>query len=45
MPKLDIIIAIPKSKAVGEAIIDIRAKANILSTSLARALGYLILRT
>ena len=45
MPKLDIIIAGLKSKAIREAIVDIRAKANVLPTSLARALGYLILGT
>ena len=45
IPKLDIIVARPKSEAIREAIVDIRAKANILPTSLARALGCLILRT
>ena len=35
----------PKSKTIQEAIIDIGAKANVLPTSLARALGYLILGT
>ena len=44
MPKLNIIIARPKSKVVKKAIIDIRIKANIMLTSLIRELGYLILR-
>src|ERR1700721_895276 len=43
MPKLDITVAGPKNKATREAIVDIEAKANVLPTSLARALGYLIL--
>ena len=45
MPKLNVIIARPKSKAVGKVIIDIRAKANVLLTSLIRELGCLILGT
>ena len=45
MPKLDITVARPKNKATREAIVDIRAKANVLPTSLARALGCLILGT
>jgi hypothetical protein len=45
MPKLDITVAGPKSKAIREAIVDIGAKANVLPTSLARALGCLILGT
>jgi hypothetical protein len=45
MPKLDIIVVGPKSKAIREAIVDIGAKANVLPTSLARALGCLILGT
>src|ERR1700721_3968649 len=45
MPKLDITVARPKNKATREAIVDIEAKANVLPTSLARALGCLILRT
>ena len=45
MPKLDIIVAGPKNKATREAIVDTEAKANVLPTSLARALGCLILRT
>ena len=35
----------PKSKTIWEAIVDIGAKANILPTSLIRALGCLILGT
>src|ERR1700721_2489156 len=45
MSKLDIIVAGPKSKAIREAMVDNGAEANILPTSLARALGCLILRT
>jgi hypothetical protein len=45
MPKLDITVAGPKSKTIWEAIVDIGAKANVLPTSLARALGCLILGT
>ena len=45
MPKLDITIAGLKSEAIREAIVDIGAKANVLPTSLARALGCLILGT
>ena len=44
-PKLDITVAGPKSKAIREAIVDIGAKANVLPTSLIRALGCLILGT
>jgi hypothetical protein len=43
MPKLDITVARPKSKTIWEAIVDIGAKANVLPTSLARALGCPIL--
>ena len=43
MPKLNIIVARPKSKIVREAIINIRAEANMLLTSLARELSCLIL--
>ena len=43
MPKLNIIIARPKSKVVKKAIIDIKAEANMLLTSLIRELSYLIL--
>jgi len=43
MPKLNIIVARPKSKAVKKAIIDIIAEANVLLTSLIRELGCLIL--
>ena len=35
----------PKNEATREAIVDIGAKANVLPTSLARALGCLILET
>ena len=45
MPKLDIIVARPKSETIWETIVDIGAKANVLPTSLARALGCLILGT
>src|SRR6202021_2830669 len=45
MPKLDITVAGPKNKATKEAMVDTRAKANVLPTSLARALGCLILGT
>ena len=45
MPKLNVIVARPRSNAVRKAIVDIRAKANVLLTSLARELGCLILRT
>src|ERR1700721_2788937 len=45
MSKLDIIVAGPKSKAIREAMVDIGAEANVLPTSLARALGCLILGT
>src|SRR6202021_3643200 len=45
MPKLDITVAGPKNKATREAIVDTGAKANVLPTSLARALGCLILGT
>ena len=45
MPKLDITVAGPKSKAIRKAIVDIGAKTNDLATSLARALGCLILGT
>jgi hypothetical protein len=38
-------VAGPKSKTIWEAIVDIGAKANVLPTSLARALGCLILGT
>src|ERR1700721_1932786 len=45
MPKLDIIVAGPKNKAIRKAMVDTKAKANVLPTSLARALGCLILGT
>jgi hypothetical protein len=43
MPKLNIIIARPKSKVVKKVIINIRVKANVLLINLIRELGYLIL--
>src|ERR1700721_2558691 len=45
MPKLNIKVAGTKNKAIREAMVDIEAKANVLPTSLARALGCLILGT
>ena len=43
MPKLDIIITRPRNNTSKEAIINIRAEANIMLTRLARMLGCLIL--
>jgi hypothetical protein len=44
-PKLDITVAGPKSKTIREAMVDTGAEANVLPTSLARALGCPILGT